>query len=122
MATVAAEVEAQAVRPTSAKLTLLPLIALVIGSMIGGGVFNLPSDMSNAAARGAIVIGSLITGIGMLRLASVYQSLATRKPDLNAGPYAYAKALEKFLHRTGTATSSEPDIDDKEGWGDEQQV
>jgi arginine:ornithine antiporter / lysine permease len=52
MATVAADVEGQAVRPTSAKLTLLPLIALVIGSMIGGGVFNLPSDMSRAAAPG----------------------------------------------------------------------
>jgi hypothetical protein len=35
-------------------------------------------------------------------LAFVYQSLATRKPDLNARPYAYAKALEKFLYRTGT--------------------
>ena len=32
MATVAAEDEAQAVRTTSAKLTLLPLIALVVGS------------------------------------------------------------------------------------------
>jgi arginine:ornithine antiporter / lysine permease len=56
MASVAVDVEGQAVRPTSAKLTLLPLIALVIGSMIGGGVFNLPSDMSKAAApadRGA---------------------------------------------------------------------
>jgi arginine:ornithine antiporter/lysine permease len=92
MATVAAEVEAQAARPTSAKLSLLPLIALVIGSMIGGGVFNLPSDMSKAAAPGAIVIGWLITGIGMLMLAFVYQSLATRKPDLDAGPHAYAKA------------------------------
>ena|SRR5918996_396318 len=92
MATVAADVEGQAVRPTSAKLTLLPLIALIIGSMIGGGVFNLPSDMSKAAAPGAIIIGWLITGIGMLMLAFVYQSLATRKPDLNAGPYAYAKA------------------------------
>jgi arginine:ornithine antiporter / lysine permease len=87
MATVAADVEAQAVRPTSAKLTLLPLIALVIGSMIGA-VFNLPSDMSKAAAPGAIIIGWLITGIGMLMLAFVYQSLAIRKPDLNAGPYA----------------------------------
>ena len=28
----------------------------------------------------------------MLMLAFVYQSLAVRKPDLNAGPYAYAKA------------------------------
>ena len=77
---------------TSHKLTLLPLIALVVGSMIGGGVFNLPSDMSRGASPGAIIIGWLITGIGMLMLAFVYQSLAVRKPDLNAGPYAYAKA------------------------------
>lgn len=92
MITVTADAEGQAVRPTSAKLTLLPLTALVVGSMIGGGVFNLPSDMSKAAAPGAIIIGWLITGVGMLMLAFVYQSLATRKPDLNAGPYAYAKA------------------------------
>ena len=76
----------------SDKLTLLPLVALVVGSMIGGGVFNLPSDMSKDASPGAILIGWLITGVGMLMLAFVYQSLALRKPDLNAGPYAYAKA------------------------------
>ena len=74
------------------KLTLFPLIALVLGSMIGGGVFNLPSDMSRAASPGAIIIGWIITGIGMLMLARVYQSLANRRPDLDAGPYAYAKA------------------------------
>jgi arginine:ornithine antiporter/lysine permease len=74
------------------KLTLLPLTALVVGSMIGGGVFNLPSDMSKAASPGAILIGWLVTGMGMLMLAFVYQGLANRKPDLNAGPYAYAKA------------------------------
>ena len=28
----------------------------------------------------------------MLMLAFVYQGLAVRKPELNAGPYAYAKA------------------------------
>lgn len=76
----------------SDKLTLLPLTALVVGSMIGGGVFNLPSDMSRGASPAAILIGWVITGIGMLMLALVYQSLANRKPDLNAGPYAYARA------------------------------
>ena len=76
----------------SDKLTLMPLVALVVGSMIGGGVFNLPSDMSRHASPGAIVIGWIITGIGMLMLAFVYQDLALRKPALNAGPYAYAKA------------------------------
>ena len=79
-------------KPVDHKLTLVPLIALVVGSMIGGGVFNLPSDMSRGASPGAIVIGWLVTGIGMLMLAFVYQNLAVRKPDLNAGPYAYAKA------------------------------
>ena len=77
---------------STGKLTLLPLIALVVGSMIGGGVFNLPSDMARGASPGAILIGWIITGIGMLMLAFVYQSLAVRKPQLNAGPYAYAKA------------------------------
>ncbi|WP_234710116.1 amino acid permease [Sinorhizobium medicae] len=76
----------------SDKLTLLPLTALVVGSMIGGGVFNLPSDMSRAASPSAILIGWVISGFGMLMLAFVYQTLANRKPDLNAGPYAYAKA------------------------------
>src|SRR6516162_9562379 len=80
------------VERTSDKLTLLPLVALVVGSMIGGGVFNLPSDMSRHASPGAIVIGWTITGVGMLMLAFVYQGLAVRKPALNAGPYAYAKA------------------------------
>ncbi|WP_081853072.1 arginine-ornithine antiporter [Bosea sp. 117] len=78
--------------PTAGKLTLLPLIGLVVGSMIGGGVFNLPSDMSRGASPLAIIIGWLITGAGMLMLAFVYQGLSLRKPDLDNGPYAYAKA------------------------------
>jgi arginine:ornithine antiporter/lysine permease len=76
---------------TSDKLSLPRLAALVVGSIVGGGVFNLPSDMSRHAGSGAIVIGWIITGIGMLMLALVYQGLALRKPALNAGPYAYAK-------------------------------
>lgn len=82
----------EAAGPVTPKLTLLPLTALVVGSMIGGGVFNLPSDISGGASPGAILIGWVITGIGMLMLAFVYQRLAMRKPALNAGPYAYAKA------------------------------
>ena len=87
-----AEAVAQPAAQTSGKLSLLPLIGLVVGSMIGGGVFNLPSDMSAHASPGAIMIGWTITGVGMLMLAFVYQGLATRKPELNSGPYAYARA------------------------------
>ncbi len=74
------------------KLRLGSLTALVIGSMIGSGVFSLPQNMAAGAGPLAIAIGWGITAIGMLSLVFVYQSLATRKPNLNAGPYAYAKA------------------------------
>jgi len=76
----------------SNKLRLGALTALVIGSMIGSGVFSLPQNMAAGAAPLAIIIGWAITAIGMLALVFVYQSLATRKPELDAGPYAYAKA------------------------------
>lgn len=74
------------------KLGLFSLIGLVVGSMIGGGAFALPADMARGASGGAIIIGWLITGIGMVSLAFVYQNLSMRKPDLNGGVYSYAKA------------------------------
>lgn len=74
------------------KLRLAALTALVIGSMVGSGVFSLPQNMASGAGPLAILIGWAITAIGMLALVFVYQSLATRKPHLDAGPYAYAKA------------------------------
>jgi arginine:ornithine antiporter/lysine permease len=76
----------------SRKLGLLPLVALVVGSMIGGGVFSLPQNIAKGASPGAVIIGWLITGVGMLALAFVYQGLSRRKPKLDAGPYAYARA------------------------------
>jgi arginine:ornithine antiporter/lysine permease len=60
--------------------------------MIGAGVFSLPQNMAAKAGPLAILIGWGITGIGMLALAFVYQSLSMRRPDLNSGPYAYARA------------------------------
>jgi arginine:ornithine antiporter / lysine permease len=76
----------------SGKLGLWSLTALVVGSMIGGGVFSLPQNMAKGASPAAVMIGWAITGVGMLALAFVYQNLSTRKPGLDAGPYAYARA------------------------------
>ncbi len=76
----------------SRKLRLDALTAMVIGSMVGSGVFSLPQNMAAGAGPLAILIGWGITGIGILALALVYQGLSRRKPELNAGPYAYAKA------------------------------
>jgi arginine:ornithine antiporter / lysine permease len=92
MTTTHIAVNATSTETKSNKLGLLPLAALVVGSMIGGGVFSLPQNMAKGASPGAVIIGWLITGIGMLALAFVYQGLSTRKPALDAGPYAYARA------------------------------
>ncbi|AZL70337.1 MULTISPECIES: arginine-ornithine antiporter [Pseudomonas] len=75
-----------------AKLKLGALVALVVGSMIGGGIFSLPQNMAASAGVGAVLIGWAITAVGMLTLAFVFQTLANRKPDLDGGVYAYAKA------------------------------
>ena len=77
---------------TPGKLRLGALVALVVGSMIGGGIFSLPQNMAASADVGAILIGWAITAVGMLTLAFVFQTLANRKPDLDGGVYAYAKA------------------------------
>ncbi|MWV11792.1 arginine-ornithine antiporter [Pseudomonas sp. R-28-1W-6] len=77
---------------SSNKLKLGALIALVVGSMVGGGIFSLPQNIAASAGAGATLIGWLITGVGMLTLAFVFQSLANRKPNLDGGVYAYAKA------------------------------
>ncbi|SEE61064.1 arginine-ornithine antiporter [Pseudomonas migulae] len=75
------------------RLTLSLLVAMVVGSMIGSGIFSLPQNMAASAGAGAILIGWLITGVGMLSLALVYQTLSNRQPALDNGVFAYARAL-----------------------------
>lgn len=76
----------------SKKLGLFALVAMVIGSMIGGGAFNLISDMGSSAGGLAIIIGWIITGVGMIALGFSFQNLTTMEPDLDGGVYSYAKA------------------------------
>jgi arginine:ornithine antiporter / lysine permease len=74
------------------KLSLGALIALVVGSMIGSGIFALPSSFGRATGALGGLIAWSIAGFGMLFLAFVFQTLSRRKPELNSGIYAYAKA------------------------------
>ncbi|MFN3767701.1 MAG: arginine-ornithine antiporter [Ectopseudomonas guguanensis] len=76
----------------SRKLGLGALTALVVGSMVGGGIFSLPQNIAARADVGAVLIGWGITAVGMLALAFVFQGLANRKPQLDGGVYVYAKA------------------------------
>src|SRR5262245_31721350 len=74
------------------KLALPALTMLVIGGMVGAGIFSLPRTFAGATGPFGAIIAWLIAGTGMYMLARVFQYLAERKPDLDAGVYAYAKA------------------------------
>lgn len=68
------------------------LVALILGSTIGAGIFALPQNMGSVAAPGAMLIGWAIAGVGMLSVAFVFQILAVRKPHLDSGVYSYVRA------------------------------
>jgi arginine:ornithine antiporter/lysine permease len=77
---------------TPQRLTLMTMTAMVVGSMVGAGVFSLPRRFAQETGVLGSLIAWVIAGTGMLMLAFVFQTLAVRKPDLDAGVYAYAKA------------------------------
>src|SRR5215831_6831489 len=77
---------------TEQKMSLTQLTAMVVGGMVGAGIFSLPRTFAGATGPFGAMIAWLIAGTGMYMLARVFQSLAERKPDLDAGVFAYAKA------------------------------
>ena len=78
--------------PDTQKLPLRTLTAMVVGGMVGAGVFSIPRNFAQATGVYGALIAWAIAGAGMLMLAFVFQTLAKRKPDLDAGVYAYARA------------------------------
>ncbi len=63
--------------------------ALVIGNMVGSGIFLLPASL--AAVAGPIsIFGWIFTGFGAMLLALVFSRLGRAMPR-TGGPYAYAR-------------------------------
>jgi APA family basic amino acid/polyamine antiporter len=81
--------QAAAERTEASKGFGLPAaIALIMGSIIGVGVFNLPTSL---APYGPITLVSMgLTTIGALALAILFGALSRRLPA-DGGPYAYAR-------------------------------
>ncbi|MEU6375966.1 basic amino acid/polyamine antiporter [Streptomyces sp. NPDC046909] len=86
------QVDTQTQAPHAAKLSLPTLTTMVVGSMVGAGVFSLPRRFAQETGVAGALIAWAVAGTGMLMLAFVFQTLAVRRPDLDAGVYAYAKA------------------------------
>ncbi|WP_455853039.1 amino acid permease [Pantoea endophytica] len=74
------------------KLGLSALTALVLSSMLGAGVFSLPQNMAAVAGPAALLIGWLITGVGIIFLSLAMLLLTRLKPELDGGIFTYARA------------------------------
>jgi basic amino acid/polyamine antiporter, APA family len=74
---------------STGKLGLPQATALIVGSIIGVGIFNLPGSLS---FYGPITLFSMIlVTVGAVALALLFASLSKRLPA-DGGPYAYARA------------------------------
>lgn len=73
------------------KIGLLSLTALVLSSMIGSGIFSLPQNMAEVAGAEALIIGWIITGIGIIFLGLSFFFISRLRPDLDGGIYTYAR-------------------------------
>jgi arginine:ornithine antiporter/lysine permease len=72
-------------------LSLTALSCLVVGSMVGGGIFSLPQAFGEATGILGALIAWGIAGAGMLAMAFVFLTLSRRRPDIDAGIYGYAR-------------------------------
>lgn len=74
------------------RLGTLALTALVVGSMVGAGIFSIPQNMAaGPAAPGALMVGWAVTAVGMLALARTFAYLGLHAQDPEGGLHGYAR-------------------------------
>ncbi|MBS4773761.1 MAG: amino acid permease [Proteobacteria bacterium] len=73
-------------------LGVFALAAIVVSSMLGGGIYSLPQNMAAGASAGAVLLAWLITGIGIFFIARTFSILSMAKPNLTTGIYSYSRA------------------------------
>jgi len=76
-------------KQTSKKLGLWMSTSLVVGNMIGAGIFLMPAAL--AAYGGISIFGWLFSAVGALLLATMFSRLSKLVRDKNGGPYVYTK-------------------------------
>src|SRR5205085_8454353 len=97
----APEAVASAAAPEERHALGLPAAtSLIVGSIVGVGIFNLPTSLSSYGPISLVSMG--LTTIGALALAMLFAALARRLPA-DGGPYAYARVA--FGNRFGFANA-----------------
>ena len=73
-----------------AKIGLWTTTSLVVGNMIGSGVFLLPASL--AVFGGISLLGWIGSSAGAIALALLFSNLSKKIPNALGGPYAYTRA------------------------------
>ena len=77
-------------KPKSQKIGLITTTSLVVGNMIGVGIFVLPAAL---AKYGSIsLLGWIFTAIGAIILAKIFSNFSKIIVSKSGGPYAYSRA------------------------------
>src|ERR1700749_2540254 len=74
---------------TKNKLGLWTSTSLVVGNMIGAGIFLMPAAMAPFGGIG--LLGWVFSAIGSFFLARIFSNLSSLAPGVNGGPYAYTR-------------------------------
>ena len=78
-------------------LGLTSATGLVIGSIVGTGVFTMPAVIAGAGTMGIIVLG--VIAVGAMLLAVLFGQLTKRVPNSDGGLYAYCPPRVRRLRR-----------------------
>lgn len=79
------------------ELGLAAATSIVVGNMIGSGIFTSPQSLAQVANPKITVLAWVITGIGSLLLALSFANLGTKYPS-TGGPIVYTnKAFGEFM-------------------------
>ncbi len=73
------------------KLGFGALVAIVLGMMIGSGLYNIPQNLAAGAGPVSVGLAWIVTAVGMLLLVATFKILSSSRPDLDAGIYQYAQ-------------------------------
>ncbi|NER09620.1 amino acid/polyamine/organocation transporter, APC superfamily [Muriicola jejuensis] len=76
-------------KSSKGKLGIWMATSLVIGNMIGAGIFMMPAAL--AEYGGISILGWLASSMGALLLALVFSKLSNMVRNNNGGPYAFAR-------------------------------
>jgi len=81
---------------------------LVIGSIVGTGVFTMPAVLAGAGTMSLVVLG--VIAIGALLLGVLFGQLTKRIPNSDGGVYAYSRHefgdFAGYLSHPPTGTSA----------------